>query len=71
MQSISEVEGQYFVMSSCRVVLPLSVRGTVEWSCESLVDIARDVGEVRAKEMKIRELVEEFLHPAWMGSSAG
>ena len=40
MQSHSEVEGQYFVMSSGRVCLPWSVEETVECSCESHVDIA-------------------------------
>ena len=58
-------------MSFGRVVLPSSVGGTIEWSCESLVDIAPDVGEVRAKEMMIQQVVEELLHPAEMDSSAG
>ena len=54
-----------------RVVLPSIVGGFVEWSYEQPVDIAPDVGEVRAKEMRIQEVVEEFLHPAQMGSLAG
>ena len=58
-------------MSFGRVVLPSSVGGTNEWSYESPVDIAADVEEMRAKEMKIQEGVEEFLVPALMGSSAG
>ena len=49
-------------MCSDQVVLPSS-NGTVEWSCGSLVGIASDIGEVRAKEMKIQDVVEEFLHP--------
>ena len=53
-------------MSFGPVVLPSSVDGTVEWSCEPFVDIASDVGEVRAKKKKIQEMVEEFLHAAWI-----
>ena len=52
-------------MSFGRVVLFSSVGGTVEWSCESPVDIAPDLEEMRAKEMNVQEGVEEFLHPAW------
>ena len=58
-------------MSARRVGLPSSVDGTVEWSCESPVDIALDVAEKRSKEMKIQRGVEECLHPAEMGSSTG
>ena len=54
MQSHSEVEGQYLVMSSGWGGLPSSVDGTLEWSCESLVDIAPGVEELRAKELKIQ-----------------
>ena len=57
-------------MSSGQVGLPSILDGTVERSCESLVDIALDVAEMRAKEIKIHEGVEKFLHPAEMGSSA-
>ena len=60
LESHSEVEGQKFPMSSGRVVLSSSVGGTDEWSCESPVDIALDVGEIRAKEIKIQEGLKSF-----------
>ena len=42
-------------MSSSLVVLPPSVGGTVELSCESAADIVPDVEDMRAQEMKIQE----------------
>ena len=53
-------------MSGGRVVRPSSVGGTVEWSCEWHVDSSPDVGEVRTKETKIQEVVDELMHPAEM-----
>ena len=58
-------------MSCGRVVLPSIGGGTVEWSCESTVEIAPDVEEMKAKEMKIQEGFEEFLHLALIASSTG
>ena len=60
MQSHSEIEGRKFVTSFGRVVLPSSVGGTVEWSCQTPGGIAPEVEEVRAKEMKM-QVVEKFL----------
>ena len=51
-------------MSFGRVVLPSSVGGTDEWSCELPVDIALDVGKMKAEEMRIQVEVKEFLHLA-------
>ena len=38
--------------------------GTVEWSCELPVGVALDVGEMRAKDLKTQEGVEQFLQTA-------
>ena len=64
MQSHSEVKGQEVLMLFGQGVQLSSVGGTVGWSCESLVDIGLDFGEVKAKEMKTQEVIEDFLHPA-------
>ena len=40
-------------MTFGRVVQPSSVHGTVEWSYNEPADIALDIGEVKAKEMKV------------------
>ena len=55
MQCRSEVEGQKFVKSAGRDFLPSCVGVTVEWSYGLTVDIASDVEEMKAKEMKIQE----------------
>ena len=70
MQSNSEVEGRWFGLYSDRVVLFSNVDETVEWICESLVDIALDVGYWRAKKLKIQGEFGELLNSASVNSLA-